>query len=565
MISLQFALLGCLVWVLWRVFRQYVVPSPLDVLPGPAPTSFWKGSLGRLFSRHGWDFQNELEDHYDGVAKVTGMLGRKYLYIHDPKALNSIIVRDQYVHEPTTWFTESINLMFGPGLLATYGTVLIPPAFIYMRSMWWCLLGDHHRRQRKLLNPVFSINHMRHMTPLFYKVSHNLRDALAAQVKDGSRDTDMLRWFNRTALELIGQGGLGYSFDRLVEDAPNAFGDAMKALLPAIFSMSLPRLFAPYFKYMGTPAFRRKVLDLLPLPQLHKIAQIVDTMSVQAHMIFDQKREALKAGDEAVMQQIGEGRDIMSILLRANTEASEEDRLPENELIAQMAILVFAATDTTTSALVQTLQLLIEHPDVQEKVRQEIAEAKENTNQDIPYDRLVDLPLLDAVCRETLRLYPPVTFVHRETRADIVVPLLKPITGVNGQLIREIPVQKDTPVIVGLRACNRSEAIWGPDAKEWKPERWLAPLPGSVAEAHVPGVYSNLMTFLGGGRACIGFKFSQLEMKVVLAIILESFRFSKADNGDKVVWNLAGVRYPTVGRESNKPSFPMKVELIAKN
>lgn len=33
------------------------------------------GSLGRLFSRHGWDFQNELEDHYDGVAKVTGMLG----------------------------------------------------------------------------------------------------------------------------------------------------------------------------------------------------------------------------------------------------------------------------------------------------------------------------------------------------------------------------------------------------------------------------------------------------------------------------------------------------------
>lgn len=55
------------------------------------------------------------------------------------------------------------------------------------------------------------------------------------------------------------------------------------------------------------------------------------------------------------------------------------------------------------------------------------------------------------------------------------------------------------------------------------------------------------------------------QTEVVLAIILESFRFSKADNGDKVVWNLAGVRYPTVGRESNKPSFPMKVELIAKN
>lgn len=48
----------------------------------------------------------------------------------------------------------------------------------------------------------------------------------------------MLRWFNRTALELIGQGGLGYSFDRLVEDAPNAFGDAMKALLCAFLQQT---------------------------------------------------------------------------------------------------------------------------------------------------------------------------------------------------------------------------------------------------------------------------------------------------------------------------------------
>lgn len=80
-----------------------------------------------------------------------------------------------------------------------------------------------------------------------------------------------------------------------------------------------------------------------------------------------------------------------------------ETLLPRS-ILNSNRILVFAATDTTTSALVQTLQLLIEHPDVQEKVRQEIAEAKENTNQDIPYDRLVDLPLLDAVCRETLRL-----------------------------------------------------------------------------------------------------------------------------------------------------------------
>lgn len=78
------------------------------------------------------------------------------------------------------------------------------------------------------------------------------------------------------------------------------------------------------------------------------------------------------------------------------------------------------------------------------------------------------------------------------TRSDIVVPLSKPIIDVNGKVIHEIPVQKDTGIIIGIRASNRNEAIWGPDAREWKPERWLSPLPESVTSAHVPGVYSNL-------------------------------------------------------------------------
>ncbi len=78
-------------------------------------------------------------------------------------------------------------------------------------------------------------------------------------------------------------------------------------------------------------------------------------------------------------------------------------------------------------------------------------------------------------------------------------------------------------VFVGIMSCNTSKAIWGEDAHEWKPERWLSPLPESVTKAKIPGVYSNLyvddhqcivetlhadglthrMTFWGGGRACM--------------------------------------------------------------
>lgn len=66
-------------------------------------------------------------------------------------------------------------------------------------------------------------------------------------------------------------------------------------------------------------------------------------------------------------------------------------------------MLLTAGTDTTTNALSRTLQLLARHQDVQDKIRAELVEASPDGT-DIPYDQLVDLPWLDAVCRETLRL-----------------------------------------------------------------------------------------------------------------------------------------------------------------
>jgi cytochrome P450 len=65
--------------------------------------------------------------------------------------------------------------------------------------------------------------------------------------------------------------------------------------------------------------------------------------------------------------------------------------------------LTFTATDTTSGALARIIFLLSIHQDVQNKLRQEITEARKSG--DLRYDELVDLPYLDAVCRETLRVY----------------------------------------------------------------------------------------------------------------------------------------------------------------
>lgn len=53
-------------------------------------------------------------------------------------------------------------------------------------------------------------------------------------------------------------------------------------------------------------------------------------------------------------------------------------------------------------------------------------------------------------------------------------------------------VPRGTNVLLGVRACNRDKRLWGDDAEEWKPERWLKQLPKAVEAASVPGVYSHL-------------------------------------------------------------------------
>ena len=65
--------------------------------------------------------------------------------------------------------------------------------------------------------------------------------------------------------------------------------------------------------------------------------------------------------------------------------------------------LIFAAMETTSGALAHILQMLSEHQDVQDKLRQEIIAARGDKEQ-IGYDELVSLPYLEAICRETLRL-----------------------------------------------------------------------------------------------------------------------------------------------------------------
>ena len=75
---------------------------------------------------------------------------------------------------------------------------------------------------------------------------------------------------------------------------------------------------------------------------------------------------------------------------------------------------------------------------------------------------------------------------------DTVLPLSRHIHGRTGSLITELPVTAGTEVFIGIQGCNTSKEFWGEDALEWNPDRWLSPLPDTIAEAGMPGVAGPL-------------------------------------------------------------------------
>ncbi|CAE6447740.1 unnamed protein product [Rhizoctonia solani] len=378
-----------------------------------------------------------------------------------------------------------------------------------------------------------------------------------AMIKDlgGTRtkEIDMLRWCSSTALELIGTAGIGHSFG-ILHGVESEYSDAIKNFFPALAQIAPMRSLFPVVYRMGPSWLQEKLAEWAPNAAIREMKHIVDVQERQAQDILSQKKKALNDANKSKDMN-----DIMSVLLKANMEAREEDRLPEDQLIGQMNTLIFAGHETTSGSLTRTLHLLASHTAIQDRLRAELQE----TSGSLSYDELNALPYLDALCREVLRLYTPSPYIERVALKDWLVPLKYPVKGKDGSLISEIHVRKGTKIYVSIKEANRSRETWGEDADEFKPERWLGELPQSVADARTPGIYSSMMTFSGGPRSCIGFKFSILEMKIVLSTLVKSFKF--APGSVDIDWLACIVRTPyTAGTKdvfaegSNQPrSSPM--------
>ena len=131
--------------------------------------------------------------------------------------------------------------------------------------------------------------------------------------------------------------------------------DTHNPIRPSFSILIFFRPLLPFVEKIGTPAFRSWIVDHFPSERLRLIKNISDTIHSESIEILRDKRTAIQSGDQAMIDKVGEGKDIMSILckllqlhatriltsqyfvVRENMKASEADRLPEAQVIGQMS------------------------------------------------------------------------------------------------------------------------------------------------------------------------------------------------------------------------------------
>ncbi|XP_072984116.1 cytochrome P450 86B1-like [Typha latifolia] len=180
---------------------------------------------------------------------------------------------------------------------------------------------------------------------------------------------------------------------------------------------------------------------------------------------------------------------------------------------------ILAGRDTSSVALAWFFWLLNKNPEVEDKIVEEIKmilegrDKKTNGDEELVFkpEEVKKMEYLQAALSEALRLYPSVPVDHKEVVEDEVFP--------DGTVLK-----KGTKVIYAIYAMGRMESIWGPDCRDYKPERWLRDGRFMSESAY------KFTAFNGGPRLCLGKDFAYYQMKFAAASILHRYHVKVVDN-----------------------------------
>ncbi|KAL4583645.1 hypothetical protein LXL04_008226 [Taraxacum kok-saghyz] len=363
--------------------------------------------------------------------------------------------------------------------------------------------GDYWRQVRKIImlevlsqKRVEMLGHVRSS-----EVGAAMKDIYEAWVKNkesessGMVKVDMQQWFGSLILNVVVRVVSGKRYSLKDEEG-----------------IRFQNLARKFFELLG--AF--VVSDFIPFLKPFDIGGYEKQMKMTAKEmddIFEGWLEENKREKESMKQHEG-SHVFMDVLISILEGASEEDfpGFDHDTIIkATCLAIIIAGLDTTSVTLTWALSLLLNNPRALKIAQDEI---DEHVGRERPVEEsdLKNLVYLDAIIKETLRLYP-------------AGPLGVPHESVDDCIVSGYNVPKGTRLLINIWKIHRDPNIWS-DPNEFQPERFLT----SHKDVDVKGKHYELLPFGSGRRMCPGVFFALQALHLTLATLIQQFELQKPSN-----------------------------------
>jgi cytochrome P450 len=388
-------------------------------------------------------YLSKVARQYGDIVYLRVMKQDMYVLSH-PEFVREVLVTNQNSFVKSRAL-ERAKILLGEGLLTSE--------------------GQHHLRQRRLVQPAFHRERLAGYAAAMTECAVRWRERLRPGPMDIAREMPQL------TLTIVAK--TLFSAD-VASDAPE-IGAAMTSVLEMFDLLLLP--FSDF-------------LHKLPLPSVRRFDKARARLDGMIYGLIEARR---KSG-------IDTG-DLLSMLLLAQDEGEDGAGMTDEQVRDEAITLFIAGHETTANALTWTWYLLAQHPEVEQRLHEEIEEVLG----DRPPE-LADVPQLryaEMILAEVLRLYPPAWAVGRRALAPFTVG--------------GFDVPAGSICIMSQYIIHR-DARWFPNPEKFDPERWRP-------EAREARPKFSYFPFGGGTRVCLGERFAWMEGVILMAAISQKWRF----------------------------------------
>ncbi len=333
------------------------------------------------------------------------------------------------------------------------------------------LSGERHRRQRRLLTPPFHGERMLAYGQLIRDITEQVTSRWTISEPFSVRSS-----MQEISFQVILKAVFG------LEDGCRY--QQLKQLLTARLNPRRPLLLTIILLF---PSLQRDLGPWSPWGRLMRQQQQID------ELIYAEIQERRSQPDPSRS-------DILTLMMSARDEAGEQ--MTDVELRDELLTLLVAGHETTATSLAWALYWIHHLPQVREKLLQELDALGENPDP----NAIFRLPYLNAVCQETLRIYPVTMFALQRV---VTSPLQ----------IMGHKFEPGTLLAPCIYLTHHREDLY-PEPKLFLPERFLERQFSQY----------EYLPFGGGNRRCIGMAFAQFEMKLVLGTVLSRWQLALADS-----------------------------------